>query len=117
MTIEQRLRSARTYFDGGMGTLLQKEGLQAGDLPETWNLTHPSVLEEIHLAYMEAGANVITANTFGANRLKLDNPDDVIRAAYDNMARAKARFSGNKDEIYLAFDMGPHKHCPENRKV
>lgn len=90
-----------------MGTLLQKEGLQPGELPETWNLTHPSVLEEIHLAYMEAGAHVITANTFGANRLKFDDPAAVIRAAYDNMARAKARFSGNKDEIYLAFDMGP----------
>ncbi len=107
MTITERLRSRRTYFDGGMGTLLQKEGLQPGELPETWNLTHPSVLEELHLAYMEAGANVITANTFGANRLKFDNLDLVIRAAYDNMARAKARFSGNKDDVCLAFDMGP----------
>jgi 5-methyltetrahydrofolate--homocysteine methyltransferase len=107
MTITERLRICRTYFDGGMGTLLQKEGLRAGELPETWNLTHPSVLEEIHLAYMEAGANVITSNTFGANRLKLNNLDLVIRAAYDNMARAKARFGGNSDDVYLAFDMGP----------
>lgn len=107
MTIEQRLRTRRTYFDGGMGTLLQKQGLQPGELPETWNLTHPQILEEIHLAYMEAGANVITANTFGANRLKFGNLDAIIRAAYDNLARAKARFSGDKDEIYLAFDVGP----------
>ena len=64
MTIEQRLRARRTYFDGGMGTLLQKQGLLSGELPETWNLTHPQILEEIHLAYMEAGANVITSNTF-----------------------------------------------------
>ena len=107
MTITERLRACRTYFDGGMGTLLQKEGLQPGELPETWNLTHPSVLEEIHLAYMEAGANVITSNTFGANRLKFDNLEAIIRAAYENMSRAKARFSGNRDAVFLAFDMGP----------
>ena len=107
MTITERLRTSRTYFDGGMGTLLQKEGLLSGELPETWNLTHPQILEEIHLAYMEAGANVITSNTFGANRLKCDDLTGTIRAAYDNLARAKARFSGNKDEIFLAFDVGP----------
>ena len=107
MNIAERLRTRRTYFDGGMGTLLQKQGLLPGELPETWNLSHPHVLEEIHLAYMEAGANVITSNTFGANRLKFDRLDAMIRAAYDNMKRAKARFSGDPDGVYLAFDVGP----------
>ncbi len=107
MNIAERLRARRTYFDGGMGTLLQKQGLLSGELPETWNLTHPQILEEIHLAYMEAGANVITSNTFGANRLKCDDLESTIRAAYDSLARAKARFSGDKDEIFLAFDVGP----------
>ena len=107
MTIQQRLHTARTYFDGGMGTLLQKAGLPAGTLPETWNLSNPKVLEEIHLSYMNAGANVITSNTFGANALKFDNLDAIIRAAYNNLARAKARFAGDKGSIYLAFDVGP----------
>ncbi len=107
MTLQQRLHTARTYFDGGMGTLLQKAGLSAGTLPENWNLSHPQVLEEIHLAYMNAGANVITSNTFGANTLKFDNLDAIIPAAYANLSRAKARFSGDKDSIYFAFDVGP----------
>ena len=107
MTLQQRLHTCRTYFDGGMGTLLQKAGLPAGTLPENWNLSHPQVLEEIHLAYMNAGANVITSNTFGANTLKFDNLDAIIPAAYDNLARAKTRFAGDKDSIYLAFDVGP----------
>ena len=107
MTIQQHLRTARTYFDGGMGTLLQKAGLPAGTLPETWNLSHPQVLEDIHLAYMHAGANVITSNTFGANALKFNNLDAIISAAYDNLARAKARFQGDQNSIYLAFDVGP----------
>ena len=107
MTIEQRLRTCRTYFDGGMGTLLQQKGLQPGELPESWNRSHPQALQEIHLAYMQAGANVITSNTFGANRLKCDDLAGTIRAAYDNLAAAKARFTGDKDEIYFAFDVGP----------
>ena len=107
MNIAGRLRTCRTYFDGGMGTLLQKAGLASGELPETWNLTHPDVLEEIHLAYMNAGANVITSNTFGANCLKYDNLREIIPAAFAAMQKAKERFEGDKDGVFLAFDMGP----------
>ena len=106
MNLLERISTRRTYFDGGMGTLLQKAGLSGGELPETWNLTHPDVLEEIHLAYMQAGANVITSNTFGANRLKFQNLDELIPAAFAAMQNAKARFDG-KDDVFLAFDMGP----------
>ncbi len=107
MTIRERLQRCRVYFDGGMGSLLQKEGLQSGELPETWNLTHPDVLQNIHLAYMNAGSNVITSNTFGANCLKFDNLDAIIRAAYANLAAAKAQFAGDRDSVYFAFDVGP----------
>ena len=107
MTITERLRTARTYFDGGLGSLLQKEGLTPGELPETWNLTHPDVMQKIHLAYLNAGSNVLTANTFGANRLKFDNLNELIPAAYANMKAAKDRFSGDRDSVFLAFDVGP----------
>ncbi len=107
MNIAERIRDRRTYFDGGMGTLLQKAGLAPGELPETWNLTHPDVLTDIHLAYMNAGANVITSNTFGANCLKFENLGEIIPAAFAAMREAKARFSGDRDSVYLAFDMGP----------
>ena len=56
-------------FDGGMGSLLQGAGLKPGELPETWNIKHPEVLVKIHEDYLNAGANIILSNTFGANRL------------------------------------------------
>ncbi len=58
-------------FDGAMGTMLQRENLPQGVCPETYNLSHPQIIKKIHQAYINAGAQVIIANTFGANRLKL----------------------------------------------
>ena len=107
MTIREHLWTRRTYFDGGLGTLLQKEGLKSGELPETWNLTHPDVLQKIHLSYLNAGSNVLTSNTFGANCLKFDNLEALISAAYANLKAAKDAFQGDRDAVYLAFDVGP----------
>ena len=53
-----------------MGTLLQERGLRAGETPEDWNIERPDDIAAIHRAYVEAGAQVIYTNTFGANRLK-----------------------------------------------
>ena len=58
------------YFDGGMGTLLQSKGLKPGELPETWNLTRPDEIIDIHRQYFEAGSDIVLTNTFGANALK-----------------------------------------------
>ena len=63
------------FFDGAMGTVLQSRGLKAGAFPETYNLTHPDVVLDIHKAYVEAGADVVTANTFGANPFKMKGLD------------------------------------------
>ncbi len=57
--------------DGAMGTMLQSLGLQAGQCPESWNLTHPEKVQQVHRAYLEAGAQLLTTNTFGGNRLRL----------------------------------------------
>ena len=84
MNIKDLLGKERLYFDGGMGTLLQAEGLKAGELPELWNITHPEIIKKIHLNYLEAGSNIITTNTFGANCLKFDNLEDLIFAAVNN---------------------------------
>ncbi|MGN1444021.1 MAG: homocysteine S-methyltransferase family protein [Acutalibacteraceae bacterium] len=106
MTIIEKINSSTTYFDGGMGTLLQKAGLMPGELPETWNLTHPEKMTEIHLDYLKAGSNVITANTFGANCLKFDNLDEIIGAAIWNARKAIELF-GESENRFVAFDMGP----------
>jgi 5-methyltetrahydrofolate--homocysteine methyltransferase len=57
--------------DGAMGTMLQSMGLQAGQCPESRNLTHPEEVQQVHRAYLEAGAQLLTTNTFGGNRLRL----------------------------------------------
>ncbi len=57
--------------DGAMGTMLQSLGLTAGQCPEAWNLNHPEKVQQVHRAYLEAGAQLLTTNTFGGNRLRL----------------------------------------------
>ncbi len=107
MNIRELLNKQRIYFDGGMGTLLQKRGLKAGEKPEMWNITHPEVLTEIHLDYLRAGSNVITSNTFGASCLKYDNLEEIISCAINNAKKAIDLFDGDKTDRFVAFDMGP----------
>lgn len=57
--------------DGAMGTMLQSLGLEAGQCPELWNLIHPEKVQQVHRAYLQAGANLLTTNTFGGNRIRL----------------------------------------------
>lgn len=93
---------AHLLFDGGMGTMLQAAGLVAGEVPELWCLTHADAVTAVHRAYVEAGSDVVTTNTFGANRLKLAGAaavNDVFAAAV-----ACARAAGAR---YVAADIGP----------
>ena len=73
------------FCDGGMGSLLQAQGLGPGELPEVWNITHPEVIIKAHMDYLESGADIITTNTFVANELKFpeDGPykqEKIVRA-------------------------------------
>lgn len=71
-SIRDRLRAGEILIsDGALGTELMARGLPAGEAPETWNLSHPEVLEEIARQYLEAGAELIATNTFGASPMKL----------------------------------------------
>ena len=101
--------------DGGLGTMLHTRGLAHGEQPDVWNITHPEVLAEVHRAYLDAGAQVVTTNTFGANRLKFPPGGkyelrEVIAAAIHN-ARAAIQSSPNACSLtpnpYIAFDVGP----------
>ncbi|UCG51568.1 MAG: homocysteine S-methyltransferase family protein [Candidatus Latescibacterota bacterium] len=69
--ILSRLRKGRVLFDGGLGTMLIAKGLQPGMPPEEWNRTRPSLVREIHSAYLDAGADVIETNTFGGTPFRL----------------------------------------------
>lgn len=102
MNIQKLIKDKLIFIDGGMGTQLQSRGLKPGEIPEEWNITHSDVIESIHRAYFEAGANIATANTFGANPLKTPKYAEYISAAINNAK--KARTSENQ---YVALDIGP----------
>lgn len=109
--ILERLGKELLFFDGGMGTLLQAEGLAPGELPETWNIEKKETIQKIHQAYFEAGSDIVLTNTFGANALKFHNEncslESIIRAAVENVrSAAKASVQGNR-EYYVALDVGP----------
>lgn len=104
MNIRDEFGKRMLFFDGGMGSLLQERGLKQGELPETWNLKKPEELIRIHREYLEARADIVLANTFGANRFKYENLDEIIAAGIAN-AKTAIRESGKN--AYVALDMGP----------
>ncbi len=84
--------------DGAWGTMLQDRGLQTGECPELWNITHPDRVKSVAQAYVDAGAEVILSNTFGGSRFKLKKFGLADRAAELNRAGAKLSLeaAGNK---------------------
>lgn len=118
--IREKLGNELLFFDGGMGTLLQERGLAPGELPETWNLTHPEQIREIHRGYIEAGSDIVLTNTFGANALKFHadgySLEETVKRAVQ-LVREAAEKAGTgtgeetettgKRRIYTALDIGP----------
>lgn len=89
-------------LDGAMGTQLQARGLAAGELPELLCLSHPEVVTDVHAAYVAAGADVVTTNTFGANAAKLGDAASVEEVFSAAVACARAAAPH-----YVAADLGP----------
>ncbi len=109
MDILQELDRRILFCDGGMGSLLQGAGLKPGELPGTWNISRPEALVKIHLDYLKAGADIVTTNTFGVDRLKYNENTEyqlepVIAAAVRNARKAIA-LSGKG--AFAALDLGP----------
>lgn len=105
MNIKDYLNKERLYSDGGFGTLLQARGLKAGEKPEMWNITRPDDITSIHLEYLNAGSDIISTNTFGANPLKFECLEEIIAAAFTNAKKA-VELCG-KEKAFIAFDIGP----------
>ncbi|MBO5220865.1 MAG: homocysteine S-methyltransferase family protein [Clostridia bacterium] len=108
MNFREFLQQNKVFLDGGTGTLLQAAGLSAGQSPEEWNLTHPEVVQSVAKAYYEAGSNVVSANTFGANLLKFSKEEleQIIPAAVAIAKQAREESSGNQLK-FVALDIGP----------
>lgn len=108
MKITDYLKEHLIFLDGGMGTLLQSEGLRAGELPERWSCTHAEVVTAIHRAYFDAGANVVNTNTFGANCLKFSEEElECIIASSVACARRASEQSRAVQAKWVALDIGP----------
>lgn len=93
------------YLDGAMGTMLQANGLQPGEIPEVFGYHHPEVIEKIHKAYVNAGSDIVYTNTFGANAKKLASSgygvEEIITEA---IKQAKRAVDSN---VQIALDIGP----------
>ena len=100
----ERFGKELLFFDGGMGTELQKNGLKKGELPELLNIHSPEIVKKVHKSYLDAGCDIITTNTFGANSLKFQNVEEIITNAVNIVKDAIAE-SGRK--AYTALDVGP----------
>ena len=101
MTILEYMKDNILYLDGGMGTLLQDSGLAPGELPESWNLSHPEVIQNLHRTYFDAGSNVVNTNTFGANSLKFSYSEleSIIKAAVLNAKRQKTLLLASRKNL------------------
>ena len=95
-----------TILDGAMGTMLQKSGVELGKVPEALNITHPDLIIGIQRKYVEAGAQILYANTFEANRRKAEGsgytPRELIFAGIEN-----ARKAAEGRDVKIALSCGP----------
>ncbi len=103
MNLLDTIKTERLYFDGGMGTLLQANGLKSGEEPASWSITHPDVITSLHKKYLDAGANIIKCNTFGVTPLKFHNFEDYIKAAVQCAKNATLGYENS----FIALDIGP----------
>ncbi|MBE6623222.1 MAG: homocysteine methyltransferase [Ruminococcaceae bacterium] len=108
MNIRDFIKENILFLDGGMGTLLQERGLAPGQYPESWNITHPDIIKDIHKSYFEAGSNVISTNTFGANLLKFTKIEleEIISSAI-KIAKEAREESKTSHPKFIALDIGP----------
>ena len=97
--------SSFVFLDGGMGTMLQAHGIKTEHVPELLNVTDPEAIMKIHRLYVESGADIIYANTFGANRYKLaksgHSVEEIVSAGVANARTAAA------GRALVALDLGP----------
>lgn len=112
MVTENRLRALLAHrpaiFDGGFGWLLQERGLPPGEVAEVWNVERPDAIGALHEEYAVAGATLLTTNTFGGTRPRLEMNGAGDRVAELNEAGARvAREVADRHNALVAGDIGP----------
>lgn len=99
-------------LDGAMGTMLQAAGLPAGASPDKFCLERPDILQNIHAAYVRAGADILTTCTFGGSSFKLSSDLDVehFNMSMAQAARHAAQTAGGDRRVFVAGNLGPTGH-------
>ena len=105
--IQKLIERGPAITDGAWGTQLQARGLEPGEAPDLWNLTHPKEVAQVGRAYVEAGSAIILTNTFGANRIRLSDSGSADLVKEINKAGvALSREAAGKDALVFA-SLGP----------
>ena len=98
-------------LDGAMGTMLQKAGMSSDETTTHFGQEHPEILRDIHKQYVDAGADIIYAATFGINRYKMEELDvtldEAVKTAMDAANAAKAEAAAEGKEVMVALGLGP----------
>ncbi len=107
MNFKELLGKEMLFFDGATGTQLQERGLQPGELPESWNFTHPDIVEAVHRSYFDVGSNIVKSNTFGANPLKLAGSGLDCKETIEAAVAIAKKASGGREKKFVALNLGP----------
>lgn len=106
MDVFEKVEKQGLIFDGGMGSMFIDQGLQGGEAHELWNLTHPDRIKKIHQAYFNAGADIVSTNTFGASASKLAQMGVIQRMQDINRAGVRLARQASSKGQYVAADFG-----------
>jgi 5-methyltetrahydrofolate--homocysteine methyltransferase len=101
------LNKRQLVFDGGMGTMLQRLGLKPGGCPDELCVKDPGLVKKVHSAYVESGSDIVTTNTFGANRAKLKEYSLEGALRDINVAAARCARASAGDKRFVAGGLGP----------
>ena len=110
--MEIDFRKKRYVLDGGMGTMLQSAGMSPEETTTEFGLAHPEILTQIHKKYIEAGADIVYASTFGTNRFKKKEIgectlQEAVRIQVQAAVKAKEIMVVQGREVAVAIDLGP----------
>lgn len=105
--LEQLLAHAPVVTDGAIGTELQARGLESGDCPDSWNLTHPAEVESVARAYADSGSQILLTNTFRSNRLALQAQGMTDRLSQFNSAGVEIARRASQGRAKVLGSLGP----------
>lgn len=110
--MEIDFRKKRYVLDGGMGTMLQSAGMSPEETTTEFGLAHPEILTQIHKKYIEAGADIVYASTFGTNRFKKKEIgectlQEAVQIQVQAAVKAKEIMAAQGREVAVAIDLGP----------